>query len=466
MSAALDMARAGLEWTPRAREIDLCADTFAPQRAFVEEAATFATADTGRRAGKSEGIARWLLAIERAKPRAPLLYFTLTRGDAKRIMAEPLKALIAKHDLGLQWRESSQTFQRGGVDRIYLTGCNNQTEIGKMRGSGWGAVAGDEAQNFPAYLKPLVEESLTPALMDYDGAIRLTGTPGPVPVGYFYECTRSPQWAHHKWTPFDNPHVNAKKLLDRVKALRGITEDHPSIQREFFGRWTYDASALVIAWNAARNGYEVPKAPLTDFVIGIDIGFDDADAIAVLGWRPGEPNLYLVEEHVLAKQSITELAERLRELHAKYDPMAMVADTGGLGKKIVDEIRKRTSLAIDAAEKERKLEHIELLNDALRTGRMFARRDSRFAADALLCEWDRSNPEKPKISDRFHSDVIDAVLYAFRRAMHWLHEPAVEPPRAGTPAWMAEEERRMEAMVEESIRNEAGREQEFGSYRA
>jgi hypothetical protein len=237
-----------------------------------------------------------------------------------------------------------------------------------------------------------------------------------------------------------------------VLTLRGITETHPSIQREFYGRWVYDSTALVFGYDASRNDYEVPRAPLTDFVIGVDLGFDDADAIAVLGWRSNDPNLYLVEEHVLAKQSISELAEQLTAMTAKYSPLSTVVDTGGLGKKIVDEIRKRTGLALDAAEKERKLEHVELLNDALRTGRFFARSDSRFAQDSLLVEWDRSNPEKPKIGTRYHSDICDAVLYGFRMSLHWLHEPTPRRPADGSEEALAVIEADIEAATEERYR--------------
>lgn len=445
-----------------AADADLMADTFPLQRAFCADTATFATASCGRRSGKTEGAARYLLNAEQTKPRAPALYFTTTRIEAKRLMWQPLLDLNKRLDLGLEPRESTLTLRRGGVDRIYLTGCNNQTEIGKMRGSGWGAIAGDEAQLFPSYLKPLVEESLTPALMDHDGSIRLTGTPAPVPVGYFYECTRSPKWSHHAWTPFDNPHVNARRLLRQVLELRGITEDHPSIQREFYGRWVYDASALVFAFDASRNGFDsVPS--LTDYVIGVDLGFDDADAIAVLGWSAASPALYLVEEHAISKQTITQLTDRLRELYDKYQPLAIVADTGGLGKKIADEISRRSSMAILPAEKERKFEHIELLNDALRCGRFFARPTGRFAQDALLVEWDRSNPEKPKISDRFHSDICDAVLYAYRRALHWLHVPDPDVPEPGTPEAHAAEEERMASELEERIQRQQ-EDQEFGRY--
>lgn len=461
---AARIARANANLASTRATVDFGADCFPVQRAVVDDAAPYSTIDGGRRCGKSEALARKLCKTEQEKPRAPLLYFAPSRGDAKRIIHEKLCAVIAKHGLGLEWKESSHTFARAGRDRIYLTGCNNATEIGKMRGSGWGAVAGDEAQLFPAYLKPLVEDTLTPALMDFDGWLVLSGTPAPVPTGYFYDCVKSAEWMHHKWTPFDNPHVNARKrMLDAIR-MRGVTEAHPSIQREFFGRWVYDATALVVQYDAIRNGYVVPGVALTDFVFGVDLGFDDADAIAVLGWHRTQPNLYLVEEHVLAKQSITELAERLRDLHAKYAPLATVVDTGGLGKKITDEIRRRTGLPLEPAEKERKLEHIELLNDALRTGRFFARTDSRFARDAMLVEWDRSNPEKPKISDRYHSDVIDAVLYAYRRALHWLHEPRPEGPQPGTQAAFEAEERELEAATERRMLREHEEAGEYGSY--
>ena len=81
------------------------------------------------------------------KPQAPLLYFTTTRKEAKRIMWEPLLDLNWRYGLGLQPLESELVFKRDGLARIYLTGCDNQTEIGKMRGSGWGDVIGDVALN-------------------------------------------------------------------------------------------------------------------------------------------------------------------------------------------------------------------------------------------------------------------------------------------------------------------------------
>jgi hypothetical protein len=119
-------------------------------------------------------------------------------------------------------------------------------------------------------------------------------------------------------------------------------------------------------------------------------------------------------------------------------------DTGGLGKKIAEELTSRRGLPIEAAQKTEKFAHIELVNDALRTGRLFLPRGSRCGEDALKVEWDRSTPERLKVSDRFHSDVLDALLYGFRACLQWLHVPATPPlPQLASAERFALEERRM-----------------------
>jgi len=131
-------------------------------------------------------------------------------------------------------------------------------------------------------------------------------------------------------------------------------------------------------------------------------------------------------------------------------------ELNGLGKKIAEEIRKRFALPIKAAEKQHKMAHIELLNDAMRSGRFFAPASSRFAQDCMLVEWDRerSTNDKLVISDRYHSDICDAVLYAFRESLHWLHVPEKQAPALYTPEWYAAEEAKMEEEAELAYQRE------------
>lgn len=433
---------------------------FEKQLPYAEEKARQITAVCSRRAGKTYACAALLLAVALQKRGCVALYVTKSRINAKRIIWDTVKELNTLYALGGIPLEAELCLALPNGSRVYLAGAQHEAEIEKFRGLPLGVVVVDEAQLLPGYLKKLIDEVLAPALMDYNGAMALVGTPGPVPVGYFYECCQSPAWAHHAWTVFDNPHILRKSgktpqaLLDEELARRGVTVNDAVIRREFFAEWSVDTNALVFRFDAKTNA----RAPLSheNHVVGIDLGFDDADAIAVLGWSRDSDKLDLVYEWVGAKQTISKLMAQVQKVYDTFAPLAVVADTGGLGKKIAEELMERTGIPIEAAEKERKLEHIELLNDALRTGRLFAPADSRFAQDCMLVEWDKSNPEKPKISDRFHSDVCDAVLYAFRRSLAWLYTaPAPAKPRVNTPEWFeaqaAAEKRQLEEYVEEQF---------------
>ena len=426
---------------------------FGKQASFVLDPRRFGTACTTRRAGKTTGIAGKLLHVARTKAGGVALYITKSRKNAKAIFWGILKQMNMDFELGGLESESELSIKLTNGSVIYLSGCVHEGEIENFRGLPISIVILDEAQSLPQFIKRLVDEVLAPALMDFNGQLWLVGTPGPVPVGYFHECVSNPKWAHHQWSVFDNPFIQKKSgkspqaLLDEELERRGVTADEPSIQREWFGRWVLDSNALVFRFDATRNGRIAPRTE--HHVICIDLGFDDADALGVLGWNDDSPNLYLVREKVMAKQTLTPLMEQVQALYDEFQPWAVVCDMGGLGKKLALEIQERTGIPIEAAEKERKLEHIELLNDAMRTGRFFAPADSRFAQDCMKVEWDRTNPEKPKISERFHSDICDAVLYGWRKCQQWLYEaPKAQPAKYGTPEFVVEQQQREQQQIE------------------
>ena len=436
---------------------DLSKLCFAPQLAFIRDPAQFKTLVTPRRSGKTMGDAYALLDIAHSSPKSVGLYITLSRVNAKKIIWPALLEANRENLLGGEANESdlSMKFPNGSV--IYLTGAKDRKEIEKFRGLAIKRVVVDEAQAFPEWLKELIDEVLVPATFDTAGDIILSGTPKPVPSGYFYDAAHSSAWSHHGWQMADNPWIKAKTGRTAQQAIeaeckrKGVSLDHPTIQREFFGKWVLDLNSLVFRYDPKLNDYRDVQFQKPEYILGVDIGFHDADAIAVIGWDAKSPRCYLVEEVITNKQGVTELAAQIAICITKYNPMRIVMDTGGLGKKIAEELRKRFALPIIAAEKTRKFEYIELLNDALRTGNLMAKRDSRFANDAFLVEWDRQG-DKPKIKDSFHSDICDAVLYGFREALHWLYSPPPAPAAThGSPAWMAEQEALMVAALEEEL---------------
>ena len=78
----------------------------------------------------------------------------------------------------------------------------------------------------------------------------------------------------------------------------------------------------------------------------------------------------------------------------------------------------------------------------------------------MLVTWDKEsilkNPERPKVSDTYHSDINDAVLYAWRECRHYLSEKPVSKPLPATNAYMAEMEREEAERMQRSIDDPEG----------
>lgn len=436
---------------------ELCFDK---QLEFILDPNPFKTACCSRRAGKTVADAAYLIKSALEKPRVVCPYITLTRGNAKSLIWPEIKEINRRFSLGgvINETELTATFPNGSVIRLH--GANNEREIEKLRGHAIYLCIIDECQSFRSYFQKLIDEIISKALFDFGGTLALTGTPGPVPSGYFHDVCHSSEYAHFKWTFFDNPWIERKSgqtpqaLLERELKRKGVTLDDPTIQRECFGEWSIDLNALVFKYDPLRNHYdEHPNSlNLTDFVIGVDLGFDDADAISVIGWSQGTPGAYLVEERIDRKQGITELARVIGILIEKYTPIRIVMDTGGLGKKIAEEITRRYQIPISAAEKSRKFEYIEILNDAMRIGQFYAKKETQFAEDCKHVEWDRDSTQL-KIKDSFHSDICDSVLYGFREALHWMFEPPQEKILPKSDKWYQREVEQMEEQAEQVYRS-------------
>ena len=67
----------------------------------------------------------------------------------------------------------------------------------------------------------------------------------------------------------------------------------------------------------------------------------------------------------------------------------------------------------------------------MRGGRLRIKKDSRSADEMLKVQWIGTSSGNRKISNTFHSDVLDALLYAYREAKHWLNRYVEEPQDDG-----------------------------------
>lgn len=428
-----------------ARRFNVTSYLFDKQLAFVEDDSPFKVAVCSRRSGKTVACAAHLIDTAIKNPEAICLYITLSAANAKKLVWKELKKINTNFKLDGAVNESELAITFPNAATVYISGAKDKSDIEKFRGLALKLVYIDECQSFREYIEDLIDDILEPALLDYNGTLCLIGTPGAVPTGYFHECAEvSDVWSKHKWTFFDNPHIALKsnkthsEVLARVLTRRNIPITHPSIQREYFGKWEFDSESLLIIYDKNKNDFmDLPHKLKWNYIMGIDIGFKDADAICILAYSDDSPTTYLVEELITTKQGITELVEQIQALDNKYKVTKMVMDFGGLGKKIGEEIIKRHSIPVEAADKVRKMENIELMNDALRTGRLMAKKTSRFAQDSYLVEIDKdkSTPDRIRVSDRFHSDIIDSVLYAFKCSPAYAYTKPTEKPKYGSAEW-------------------------------
>lgn len=408
----------------------------------------FRTAVCSRRAGKTIGIAADMIDTCIYNKAVYCLYLTLTGETAREIIWSDIKLILEKYEIGCKTNEVRMSVDFPNGSKIRIAGVKDRSEIEKYRGRKVVKAYIDECQSFRPFIAELIKDVLVPTLRDTRGSLYLTGTPGPVLAGPFYEYSHNDSWDNYHWNAFQNPHMHnppEKDLeitLEEERILFNVDTSDPGYQRETYGIWVEDLESLVFKFKKGYNECtKLPEEGEWTFIFGIDIGFNDSDAIAVLGYNNWKKKVYLVEEVVKAKQDITSLVEQIKNLKHKYNPVKMVIDAGALGKKIQEEIHKRHSLNLVAAEKSRKIEFIELLNDDLRKGRLLAKEGSIFAEDCLLVQWDREskikNPERPKVSKTYHSDICDAVLYAWRECQHYLSElPPPSAPKIGTDAYM------------------------------
>lgn len=421
---------------------------FDKQLAFVRDPAPFKTAVCSRRSGKTVACAADLIATAVGCSEVVCLYITTTRANAKRIIWPELQRLNRTY--GFQAHEDltdlSLRFKNGAV--LYLSGAKDASEIEKFRGLAIKKCYIDEVASFRSHIQDLIDDILAPALMDHAGSLCLIGTPGPIPSGYFHQCAvESDTWSKHAWTFFDNPFIESKSgqshqaLLQRELTRRGVTPEDPSIQREWFGRWSLDLDSLLLHYNEEKNHFNELPIAKWDYIMGIDLGFVDADAIAVLAWSDSHPCTFLVEELVQSKQGLTELVQNIERIRLKYEISKMVIDEGGLGKKIAEELRRRHLVPVQPADKLRKMENVAFLNDALRTGRFKAKKNSRFAQDSFLVEIDRekTTPDRIRVKDTYHSDIIDAVLYAFKESPAFTYQTPKPIHKIGSKEWAEEQ---------------------------
>jgi hypothetical protein len=325
----------------------------------------------GRGGGKTTVLRVRALIKLTTIPNARLIYAATSGPEAERLNWEPLKKVI--DELGLRDEFSFHETDRvctckrtGGT--YQMIGLDNKKEVNKWRGQPFNEVQIDEtASHDPVLLENFLDRAVGPRLGERHGCIVLSGTPGHVLRGRFYDATRKGSerhrpyrlrddadfadwtgWSSHAWSMLD---VLALPDADRYAALRLNWEEaliekkdqqwsdqNPIWLREYLGLWASDHTTAMYAYQAYNDdgtplnqwlpfgdvkleGLPMLKAAIAalpegfddwQFGYGADLGSRDPFALTILAFAPSDPwrrffHVFSFERRRMYPRTIAEL---------------------------------------------------------------------------------------------------------------------------------------------------------------
>ncbi len=417
-------------------------------------------------------------------PDSNCLFIAATRDSAERLVWLDLKRIlsVSLRLPGASFNESKLTCSLPNGSRLMLFGCDDKSDIQKLRGITYHEVGIDEVASIKKeLLRELLEEVIGPRMV---GTLALIGTPGKELEGLFYEATRPAgtehrawsdrelpeyagwdKWSSHSWTIRDGvdagiaamAEIHAAQLATIVRD--GLSETNPYRMREYDGRWAADSTANVYLyrphnddgtefnqWSPKLNaaGFAILPDTYKDwgYGIGIDVGFKDAFALEVFAFSYSDPSrtLYHVFEIYrtrLYAQAIAKLLIGEELSHERYGgimgaigwPDVIVGDFAMAGGALLAELQQVYGIVVAAADKPYKYKEnaIELMNSDFYDGRIKIMKGSKLSEELLALRWVADPYGKRQENKGQANHGCDAAMY-LRNALAAMLPSAGAPP--------------------------------------
>lgn len=433
-----------------------------------------------RRVGKSFALMAYALYIALTVPNARVLIVTLTLKNTKKLYWQNLIDKGELFGLGFERPGFSHItdgwlkFDNGS--QISMAGAETIGDAEKLRGPPYDLVIVDECSTFNEdVFDYLIEYVLMPATADTNGTVVLGGTPGDIMLGSWFEAsypgyrdpetqeptTRAfaapgefwrqnpdlePLWSRHHWSQEHNvakPHLWANSL--RRKKAKRWADDNPNWLQEYLGQWTPRSDSLVYSLASVvekdRDAGQPPRCffkpgtgegfddhglPLGHdwkFLLGVDYGWHDATAFAVLAYAETFPSMRVVHQYKEPKMTVSRVAEKILALREEYGDFEVeIADTGSAAKQLTESMNLDHGTDLIAAKKTKKPDFIRLLNSDLWDGKLQMEEDSLLAREMLGLHWNLRGEARAELLKRgkleedpkADNHLCDAVLYAFK----------------------------------------------------
>jgi hypothetical protein len=428
---------------------DLMVGLFPKQKKVVLDQSKNVALHCGRRAGKTVTVCTkaMLVALEHPSCEIPVLELTKDCMAARAFWKE-LKRLDGVHGLGCRFNDQHKVMRVPNGATISILGVNQEDLTNRLRGEAFPIIILDEAGHFrPSVQRYLLEDVLDAARLDYESPLFLAGTPGLIPAGPFFEACHGPAWSVYHWTVFENPHLpHARVWVDQMMGRYGWTVEHPKYRREWMGEWIVDDTDAVYPWNPVVNALHVDPRPERPkgaiWVLGLDLGYVDSTAFVLVRFDPAG-TITVVESYKKRNLIPSAVAVEVERWMERYPIDYVVADSGGIGKAYVEEMRQRYELPIEAAKKQNKLAYIELQAGDLRSGRtkVYEPSNKQLVEEMQLVRW--KDRFLRKIDDKFEDHLCDAFVYATRDGRDLLQVRGKPVYAEGSPEWWAQQEEKV-----------------------
>lgn len=432
---------------------------FPQQTDFIKDQAKLKAIFCTRRSAKSFTAGLYMVHTALTNPSCNSLFIGLSRDSAKGIIWKDILQVI-NYQFNLKatfnLTELTMTFPNGSMIRV--TGIDaDQDEMNKLLGKKYKLVCIDEASMYTVDMEKLVYGILKPAMADQRGVICLMGTSSNYTRGLFYDITTGVKrdWSVHTWTAHNNPYVAKQwqEELDEIDRDRPLFKETPLFKQWYLNQWVVDTDKLVYKYSPDRNSFTSTPAGLNPgdwtYVLGVDTGWEDDNAFVLGAFHANDPCFYIVKTynkpHMVfdcedpKHPSYPGVVQKIQEFMNDKDmpPSKIIID--GANKQGVESMRMRTSIPFEFADKQGKVDFIEMLNGDLVQGKIKVNAKCyTFVNELMGLVW-KTDGDKIVVPKKEHpalpNHLCDAFLYAWRNGYHYQSRPAEKKVVVGSREW-------------------------------
>lgn len=434
---------------------DIFQGAFHHQVDFVRDPAKLKALFCTRRSAKSYTAGIYLVYEALANPGCNCLFIGLTRASAKAIIWKDILRIIDRQfNLGAEFNQTDLTMTLPNGSVIAVTGVDaEQDEMNKLLGRKYRLVCIDEASMYTIDVRNLVYGVLGPAMTDPNaggqrGTICVMGTASNFPRGLFYDITTGSEagWKRFQWTAHDNPYVAKQwqEALDEIARDRPLYMDTPQFKQWYLNQWVIDEEKLVYRFSLTKNLVKsLPMLPREgwSYVLGVDTGWEDANAFVLTAYHANDPRLYVVKIHRQKKMTFDQVADRIQLFMRDPFMAPHKVFIDGANKQGVESMRARSTIPFEYADKKDKATFIELCNADLVQARILVvdTPENRPLWDEMSSLVWVTDGDKIKFPKKEHPNLsnhlCDAFLYAWRNGYHYHSAPAEVKIPIGSKAW-------------------------------